>query len=91
MQVFSDHAATFNTTISEITAQMATIENELKALRTEAGATRSSAPADRSNKNVTGVKGPEKLRTYTGDATQWPDWRFNITTWLVQTNPFSKF
>ena len=44
-------------------------------------------PADRSHKHITGTKGFEKLKVYAGDATQWPDWRFKITTWMVRENP----
>ena len=27
------------------------------------------------------------MKVYTGDASQWKDWRFKMTTWLAQTNP----
>ena len=27
------------------------------------------------------------MKPYTGEATQWKDWRFKMTTWLAQTNP----
>ena len=66
------------------------LENELTNMRTEMGAARSrgdSPPYDRRNKNITETKGFEKLKPYTGDPTQWKDWRFKVTTWLTQTNP----
>ena len=44
-------------------------------------------PAHRSPKNITETKGFEKLKSYTGEAAQWKDWRFKITTWLTQTDP----
>ena len=28
------------------------------------------------------------MKVYTGEASQWKDWRFKMTTWLAQTNPF---
>jgi hypothetical protein len=31
--------------------------------------------------------GFEKMKPYTGEATQWKDWRFKMTTGLAQTNP----
>ena len=26
----------------------------------------------------------DRLKSYQGDAAQWKDWRFNISTWLAQ-------
>ena len=78
-----------STTMSEQTAEVnATIERldgELQALRTEGPAARTPAAA-RIPKNITGTKGFEKLKAYSGDAAQWPEWRFRVTTWLVQEN-----
>ena len=80
---------TLSTNMSEQTAEVnATIErleNELQALRTEGLAGRTPASA-RIPKNITGTKGFEKLKAYSGDAAQWPEWRFRVTTWLVQEN-----
>ena len=78
-----------STTMSEQTAEVnATIErleSELQALRVEGPAGRTPASA-RIPKNITGTKGFEKLKAYSGDAAQWPEWRFRVTTWLVQEN-----
>ena len=78
---------TFHQKMDLIAAQTTTLEGELRGFRTETGVARSSVPADRTKHIVTGTKGVEKLRTYAGDATQWPDWRLKITTWLAQINP----
>ena len=71
---------------TEVNNKIAELEAELQALRIE-GRNPARAPAARIPKNVTGTKGFEKLKVYSGDSTQWPEWRFRITTWLVQENP----
>ena len=63
-------------------------ENELRDFRLGTGASVHGVPAARRDKKgVTEMKGFEKMKHYTGEATQWKDWRFKMTTWLAQCNP----
>ena len=69
-------------------ANTAKLENELKDLRGEVGAAGHGTPSGRREKTTfTGMKVFEKMEVYTGEASQWKDWRFKVTTWLTQTNP----
>jgi len=71
----------------EVNTAIERLEGELQALRTEARDPGARVPAAaRIPKNITGTKGFETLKVYSGDATQWPELRFRITTWLVQEN-----
>ena len=84
----TEQAADMNEAIARIEAELrGLIEAELRGLRTEARDPGARVPAARIPKIITGTKGFEKLKVYSGDATQWPDWRFKITTWLVQEIP----
>ena len=62
------------------------LEDELTKVRGEIGASRAHTPLDRKNKNITELKGFEKLKLYSGEAAQWKDWRYKVATWLTQTN-----
>ena len=72
---------------AETTRNSETLETELRDIRNEARASGACMPAARSPKNITETKGFEKLKPYAGEAAQWKDWRFKVTTWLTQTNP----
>ena len=87
MAELSAYTTDYGTKVDQITANTASLEGELKDIRYDVGVSRSSMPADRNNKNTIGMNGFENMITYTGQATQWPDWRFKMTIWLAQTNP----
>ena len=55
------------------------LNNDLKDLRNDMGSSRSTATGDR-NKSVTGLKGFEKLKVYTGAVSQWKELRYKVTT-----------
>ena len=79
---------TYHDSVDRMSANVIKLEGELKDIRKEVGASDHRTPSDRKDKaNVTGMKGFEKMKTFTGDASQWKDWRFKMTTWLAQTNP----
>ena len=73
--------------IAEIGSNIEKIENDLEDLRNEMNASRSSMPADRKDIHVTGMRGVEKLKVYTGEVSRWKGWRIKVATWLTQTNP----
>ena len=63
------------------------LEKELRDFSLGSGASAHGvSTARRDKKGVTEMKGFEKMKPYAGDATQWKDWRFKMTTWLAQTN-----
>ena len=64
---------------------------EVQSLTSDLDATsnRASTQPDRKGENrmVTERKGLDRLKPYSGEAAQWKDWRFKITTWLSQVKP----
>ena len=75
--------------LDHMMALLTKLGDEQKDIRGEVGALFSRTPSDRKDKTmmVTGIKGFDRLQVYTGDASQWKDWRFKTATWLAQTNP----
>ena len=78
----------YHDSVDRMAANVTKLEDELKDLRSRGGVSVNGVPPPaRGIPGVTGMKGFEKMKTYNGEASQWKDWRFKITTWLAQTNP----
>ena len=73
--------------VDRLIATTTKLENDMKEVSGRVGASLQSAtPGTTGRLSVTGMKGFEKLKAYTGDATQWNDWLFKVTTWLENVN-----
>ena len=78
----------YHESVDQLIASTAKLEGELKDVSGRVGASVNSASTSTMGRlSVTGMKGFDKLKNYGGDASHWKDWRFQITTWLVQVNP----
>ena len=71
----------YNDSVDRMVASTAKPEGELKDVRSEVGASVHRVPSDSKEKtSVTRMKGLEKLKVYTGEVSQWKDWRFKVNT-----------
>ena len=79
----------YNSGVDLMMANVTRLDGEQKDLRAEVAATTTRAPPDRKDKAmiITSLKGFDRLKVYTGDATQWKDLRFKTSSWLAQYNP----
>ncbi len=60
---------------------MVTMNEALRNLRNDMASARSTGTGDRRDKQVvTGIRGFDKLKVYTGAVTQWKEWRYKVTT-----------
>ncbi len=78
---------TYNGSVDQLGFDTARIESELReATRRMDDLHSHGGPSPGGRLSVTGMKGFEKLKAYTGDITQWSDWLFKATTWLGIVN-----
>ena len=72
------------TSVTRFDGEQKEQEEKMKNLKEECDASvyRASASSDRKDKTVmiTNLKGFDRLKSYAGDASQWKDWQFRIST-----------
>mgnify|MGYP002176479952 CR=1 FL=1 len=78
---------TYNGSVDQLTTSTARIESELReATRRIDNSQSQGAPSPGGRLSVTGMKGFENLKAYTGYISQWIDWLFKATSWLGIVN-----
>ena len=68
---------------------LAEVETEVGRLKSPEDGFRTSAFFGKKDgkRSITDLEGFDGLKPYTGETTQWKDWRLKFTVWLAQVEP----